>query len=280
MNTSTDIAMANDAVQLLLTRLGITPRKTPFISYISSVFLLFSAEQSERTEIPPPREKGNVENFILIYLHPSYPDHSTLNRLRGLVNLVKIFDDSDDCLALINTIVHERILLIIGQSLHQDILSRIHELQQILAIYIQTDNDQSIDLPNEQSKVQGIYSTIDQISEQISLDMKRITRDLIIYLNISSNGLSMDRTVIYYLLLTELLLDPNEMKTDLKELISFSRQEYQDNEEELEIIHQFENDYHKNQAIFWFTRPCFLSKVNLNPLFEFFFSMIRILDVT
>lgn len=206
---------------------------------------------------PPPREKGNVENFILIYLHPIYPNPSILTRLRGLINHVKIFDDSDDCLALINTITNERILLIIDQSLHENILSRIDELQQILAVYILTDTEQAIDHP----KVQGVYSTIEQISERISLDMKRISRDLIIYLNISSKGLSMDRTVIYYLLLTELLLDPNEMKTDLKELISFARQEYQDNEEELTRIQLFENDYQKNQAIYWFTRPCFLSKV-------------------
>ncbi|CAF4421765.1 unnamed protein product, partial [Adineta steineri] len=45
------------------------------------------------------RQIGNVEDFLLVYLDSSAPDHSLTIKLRGLINYLKIFDDADDCIA-------------------------------------------------------------------------------------------------------------------------------------------------------------------------------------
>lgn len=221
-------------------------------------------EHSESSMGNAPREKGNVEYFILVYLNSTKPDGSVVKRLRGLVNFLKIFDDSDDCIAFINTISNEKVILILSDIFTNSILTRIEDLQQIFTIYIICDNDKNGSnlLLNPKSKIKGFSTNINEIYKQISIDINEITRDLIAYMNISSNSNTPDPMFIYSQLITEIILDSDETEYAMKELINFARQEYEDNQEELAIIDEFEHDYEKSRAIWWFTRQCFLSKVD------------------
>ncbi len=219
----------------------------------------------ERPEVPhvaPPREKGNVESFTLIYLNETNPDESTIKRLRNLVNFVKIFNDEDDCIAFLNTAAEEKILLLVSYSFHQTVLPRIEELQQIFMIYILSENEEQLDIPSGNLKIRGAYINFDDMYERISDDINKVTGDLVLYLNTSSSTTSISPNVFYYLLLTEIILDKTEAKDDMKELINFVRKEYQDNDEELKLIDEFENSYKKEEAIAWFCRHSFVSKVN------------------
>jgi hypothetical protein len=194
--------------------------------------LFISLEQQvERPEVSsgiPPREKGNVEHFILVYLNSSYPDESTTKHLRHLVNLLKFFNDIDDCVAFINSISHERILLILSSSYVNSILPRIEELQQIFKIYILSDDAEE---SSSSSKIQGTYSNINDIYKQISNDINKITRDLIIFLNSSPKAVTLQSVFIHFHLLIELILDKTGIKDNYKELIDFSRQHYDGNDE-------------------------------------------------
>jgi hypothetical protein len=132
-----------------------------------------------------------------------------------------------------------------------------------LTIYILCEDDQDKQIiSNKQSKIKGFYTNINEIYQQISIDITEITRDLIAYMNISPNSTTLDPVFIYSQLISEIILDSEETEYAMKELINFSRQEYDGNQEELSIIDEFENDYDKNRAIWWFSRQCFLSKVN------------------
>ncbi|CAF1182382.1 unnamed protein product [Adineta steineri] len=248
LNNSNEMAIANDATQLLLTRLGILRQ-----------------QQIERPEVTSDisiRERGNVEHFALIYLHSSSPAEKVIKQLRNLVNFVKIFNDTDDCVAFINSISYEKIILIISNLFSHSILPRIQELQQIFTIYILHDtNDNDIEFTSTKSKIQGFYTNINDIYEDIRNSINKISRDLMIYLSISSNAVVLDPMFVYFQLLTEIILNKNEVTYGIKELIDFSRQEYAENDEELKIINEFEKSYQKSQAIYWFSRKCFLSKM-------------------
>ncbi len=178
------------------------------------------------------------------------------------MNFLKIFDDADDCIAFINTISNEKILLILSSSFRKLILPKIKELQQIYTIYFLSEKENDDDSPLKPAKVQGFYTDINQIYEPITNDINKISRDLVIYLNTSSNVVTMEQVVEYFLLLNEIILDKTDTKDNIKELTDFARQEYEGNDEELKIIDEFENTYQKNQAIYWFSRQCFISKVN------------------
>ncbi len=132
-----------------------------------------------------------------------------------------------------------------------------------MTIYILCEDDQDKQIiSNKRSKIKGFYTNINEIYQQISIDITEITRDLIAYMNISPNSTTPDPVFIYCQLISEIILDSEETEYAMKELINFSRQEYDGNQEELSIIDEFENDYDKNRAIWWFSRQCFLSKVN------------------
>ncbi|CAF1361256.1 unnamed protein product [Rotaria sordida] len=247
-NTSNNTTIVNDATQILLTRLGLIQQQQ-----IESPKVLFDSA---------PREKGNVEYFTLIYLHSSYPDESIIKQFRSLINFLKIFNDIDDCVAFINGVFNEKIIFILSNSFVNLILPRIEGLQQIFTIYILSDNNNEINYSSfKQLKVQGLYKNFNDIYEQISKDIHKIKRDLVMYINMSSNSTTLPTTYIYCQLLSEIILDKNENRNNLQELINFSRQEYDGNDEELKIIDEFEKNYQKNQAIYWFSRQCFLSKM-------------------
>lgn len=226
-------------------------------------------ENTESSIGNAPRQKGNVEYFMLAYLNSTYPDSSTIIKLRGLVNFLKIFDDVDDCVAFINSISNEKVILILSENFSNSILSRIEDLQQIFTIYTLRENAHNQEkVLNKNSKIKGFFTNINEIRNQMSNDIREVTRDLIAYMNISSNANTPDPMFVYSQLISEIILDSEETELALKELINFARQEYDGNEEELAIIDEFENDYHKDRAIWWFTRQCFLSKVKFKKCFR------------
>lgn len=181
------------------------------------------------------------------------------------MNFLKIFDDIDDCMAFINNISNEKVIIVTSNSFANEILPKIEDLQQILTIYTLLDNEE--DEPNplpvdQQSKVKGFYRDINEMYQQMQVDINVVSRDLISYVNVSTNSNTLEPMLICTYLINEIILDSEETENALKELVQFSRQEYDGNEEELARIEEFENDYQKNRAIWWFTRQCFLSKVD------------------
>ena len=219
-------------------------------------------EPAEINKPGPPREKGNVEYFILIYLHDDPLNESQHKQLRNLVNFIKIFDDDDDCFAFIKKIYNEKIILIIENSFVKYIINKIEKLQQIYSIYILTNKEHRDDLIDNNSKIRGYYTDIKELYQPISTDINKLTRDLIVYLNTSSYSSKMEPVILYYLLLNEIILDKTDIKNSLTNLIKFSRKEYEENDDELKLIDEFENTYKKEDAITWFSKSCFISKVN------------------
>lgn len=228
------------------------------------IFFFFNLEpqidQSENTNILlPQREQGNVEYFILIYLNETNPDETTIKQLRSYVNFLKIFNDTKNCIAFINTVLHEKIILILADSFRKSIIPRIRNLSQVYTVHVLGTSEARND---PRTKIQGFYADINEVYDAISNDINKISRDLIIYLNTSSNPVTLEPVITYFLLLNEIILDKTESKNDMKDLITFARQEYEGNDKELDIIEEFDRTYDKKDAIYWFSRPCFISKVN------------------
>ncbi|CAF1625644.1 unnamed protein product, partial [Adineta ricciae] len=246
-NSAPHTSIVDDATQALLARLGIMRQQ--------------QVERPESIIGGGPRERGNVEYFILVYLHSTPPDESTIKHLRSLVNFIKVFDDIDDCTAFINGVSNEKVICILSDAFSTSILSRIEDLQQVFTVYILTDANHEQINSDKQSKVKGYCQDIEEVYKQVARDINDITRDLIAYMNIPSNSSTADPMFIYCQLISEVILDDEETEFASKELISFARQEYEGNDAELVIIDEFENDYEKSRAIWWFTRQCFLSKM-------------------
>ena len=222
--------------------------------------LVRTAENTETSSKTIRRKRGNVEWFNLIYLHSSSPDPSILQRIRRLINIVEIFDDTDDCIACINGLSNQRIILILSDHFRDSLLPRIENVSNISCIYILSPNPDN-NLPVSSTRIRGTYRSIDDLYQMISDDINPITSDALTFQAVYANSTTLDRSFRFFQLLGDILLDREETENAFGELVHFARREYEGNEYELAQIEEFERSYKRTQAISWFTRQCFLLKV-------------------
>ena len=201
-----------------------------------------------------------MEWFNLIYLHSSSPDPSIVQRMRCLINIVRVFDDTDDCIAYINSSSQQKLVLILSDNLCDSLLPRIENVLHILSIYILSANpDESLRFSSTQ--IRGVYRSIDDIYEMISNDISPINSNLLLFQPVYAHGTTIDTTFLFFQLLGDILLDRDETQNAFQELVHFARQQYEGNVHELAQIEEFERSYKNTQAISWLSRECFLLKV-------------------
>jgi hypothetical protein len=88
-----------------------------------------------------PQHKQNLETYFLIWLdaavNSSEENVEAQQQLRTSINHLTTFDDDNGCEEYIRSVSkHDRIILIVSGQLGQKLVPRIHQLQQIFAIYV------------------------------------------------------------------------------------------------------------------------------------------------
>jgi hypothetical protein len=197
-------------------------------------------------------------------LDSSTPDISILEKFRGLINYLKIFDDADDCIAFINTISNEKVILIVSDALGDPVVSRIQDLQQLFAIYVLCQTEEQADgWSTNQPKIHGIYTDIHEILKQIKVDIEKDEENLLTFTHtLSTTNMKEEPFFLINQIMKEILLDPDEMNEAKKELIDFCQNEYKDNTEQLTSIEQFQNEYRKENLLQFYQKQNFLYKVS------------------
>ncbi|CAF1045945.1 unnamed protein product [Adineta steineri] len=111
------------------------------------------------------------------------------------------------------------------------------------------------------SKVNGVYTDIQQICDSLKQYINQCNQDLIPMSFVSMNHDAstyqdldqLEPTFMYSTLLKEILLELNYSDQAVKELTDDCREKYKDNDSQLEIIDQFEQEYHQHTPIWWYT---------------------------
>ncbi|UJR19417.1 hypothetical protein I4U23_022547 [Adineta vaga] len=251
-NITENISFSNDFIQLLSNLL------------YNSMFQTSNDTETQSTRIF--REKGNVEWFNLIYLHSSPPDPSIIQKIRRLINIVKIFDDADECIACINSLTNQKLILILSDDFGDLFLPRIKDDLQISSIYVLSENP-NMNSTFSSNQIRGVYRSIDEIYEMLSDDINPMKYDAVIFESVNMTNTKLNTKVLFFRLLYNALSDPNETKSAFQELVHFARQEYEGNLYELAQIEEFERNYKSTHAISWLLRPCFLLKMLHRALF-------------
>ncbi|CAF3392408.1 unnamed protein product [Rotaria socialis] len=209
----------------------------------------------------------NVENFIIIWLDSNMKESKrktqhAINQFRQVINSIRTFTDSDQCMNFIRDIKNEKIFLIISAGLSQSFVQLVEEMIQLISIYIYSNHklkqEQWI---NNHRKIKGIFIQIEHICDAIKKEARQCETDLIpisIVTNISATNLDeLDQSFMYSQLLKEILLELEHDDKAKSELVEFCREQYADNEKELKIIDEFNQNYSKPSPIWWYTRECF-----------------------
>jgi len=222
--------------------------------------------------------KKNLETFSIIWLdaivNDSVENIETQQRLRRFINHLKTFQDRNECIQYIESLPKDRFVLIVSGRLGQEVVPQIHNLRQIYSIYVYClDKERNERWAKQYPKIKGVIIKLDELVSQMRSNQEKrfqtkINEPLPITFFLTNNEHNeLNDNFIYSQLLVDYLLHVKSIITDKKELISLCKDEYKGNENELNIIREFEADYSSDRAIWWYTRETFLYRL-LNKAFR------------
>jgi hypothetical protein len=209
-----------------------------------------------------------TQNFLLIWLGVSIDENkkdcqNTLAQLRNVSNDVDIFTQPDQCIDFLTDVKDIKAFLIVEDTIGQQLLPLIHDIPQLDALYILCHNKSTNEQwAKEWVKVKGVHTDIAAICESLQQDVKQCNENAVsmsfIALNeeASSQNLNqLEPTFMYTQIFKEILLT---MKYDRQSIKNFTTYCRNGNCGSPNNITLFENEYHAELAIWWYTFPSFI----------------------
>ena len=148
--------------------------------------------------------------------------------------------------------------MLVSGAFSQSIIPIIHDISQLDSIYIFCGNSSKYEQwALEWTKVKGVFTQIEAICDTLKRDTQQCDHDSIL-ISVTSKDLDrLEPSFMYTQLLKEILLDMEYDDKAKTELVEFCREQFHDNPHELQIIDEFERDYHAHTPIWWYTCECF-----------------------
>jgi hypothetical protein len=112
---------------------------------------------------------NNLETYSILWLDSLVTDTreyvDAQQRLRTSINYIRTFKNIDDCEQYIQSVpAQDRIIFIVNNQLGQELVPRVHQLRQIFAIYIYSnDNKRSGLWAKEFKKVNTCHITFNVV---------------------------------------------------------------------------------------------------------------------
>ena len=199
----------------------------------------------------------------------SKKNHQTVEKVRSIVNDVTVFTETDSCIEFLRAITKEKVFVIVSERLSQELVPRIHAMVQLDTIYISSDNRTRCEKwTREWRKVKVIYGRSRQICDALRVAVKQCNRDSIPVSFVQLDEENDDRNLnelepsfMYTQLFKGILLDVEYSEQAVKDLVTYCRAKAVHFSCELEVIDEYERSYQTNQAIWWYTRECFLHQM-------------------
>ncbi|CAF1022174.1 unnamed protein product [Rotaria sp. Silwood1] len=211
-----------------------------------------SVKQDSSDRLLQYRKSPIIENYIIIWLTTNIDENQNLiDRFRHSFNYFQLFIDINEFFAFIHHIKDEKIFLILSDIFVQKVVSCLHQMSQLIAIYI-ISNDRLKDKSwiNQYRKIKGIFTNIEPICKKLQDTLYLSEND-----SISIEILNSSSIIIQYLLKKILLDEIAYDEKSKRDFINFAREQYRNKSN---VINEFEEDYIPSRAIWWYTRKCFL----------------------
>ncbi|CAF1187052.1 unnamed protein product [Adineta steineri] len=225
------------------------------------------------SNIRQPRQRM-AQNYLLIWVDASIDQadgdcQNTLAQLKNVVNDVNLCTEPNQCIDALNTVDKEQAFVITSDSLGQHLVSEIHGIPQLDAIYIFCDDKSTHEEWTQNwTKIKGVHTNIKEICQALHFAVKQCDQDTIAVSFLTVNEMAstenlnqLEPTFMCIQTLKEILLDIEYDDTAIKDLAVCCREVFTDNPGELQVIDEFERDYDPENAIWWYTRECFTYKM-------------------
>ena len=202
-------------------------------------------------------------------------------KLRKVIKNVNTFTDANTCEEFLRNISEEKIFLIASGSLGQRIVPTIHDKQQINSIFVFCgDKSYHENWAKQYTKVMGVFTNIDPLCESIAQAIQKAKQDSMSVEFAENTQPSLDKldpSYIYTKLFMEILVKINFTNEDFQKFIQFLRKECNHFKHELDIIDEFEKEYEKNKATWWYTWDSIISSVLNRALKTMDFTVLLIM---
>jgi tetratricopeptide (TPR) repeat protein len=214
----------------------------------------------------------NSQNFSLVWLDANIdeinnPDcHNTIIELRHFVKTICTFADEKLCIKFLMSIRNGTAAMIVSGSLGQSIMSHVHDISQLTAIYVFCrDKSKHEHWVTNWSKIKGVFTDVSDICNALIQSIPQGDQDSSPVSFVSMNNTTstanftqLDQSFMYTQILKEILLDINFSEVPIKEFISYCRNHFANNKKELDYIKKLEHEYRQHTPIWWYTNECFL----------------------
>ncbi|CAF4134058.1 unnamed protein product, partial [Adineta steineri] len=215
----------------------------------------------------------SLEIFSIIWLDENINVKDTRKTevtLRSIINHIKKFQDVKQCQQYIEqTSQKDRLILVVSGRLGLEILPYIHQLRQVISIYVYCMDKNS----NEQwafkfSKIKSVVVDLDELVSQITTDhkiQKKVEEPLSInifttYIGRGKSTTGVNGEFVFSQILVDCLLRLKSTDIDKNELIKLCENEYKGNYTELNNLREFQ-DYSPDKVLWWYTRESFFYKI-------------------
>jgi tetratricopeptide (TPR) repeat protein len=213
----------------------------------------------------------NVDEFVLVWLRSTtqYSDEDeepAIENLRQLVNTILVFNDENACVDTITSLSDELVFLRLGYG-WSHLIPLLHGIDQIQCIYLSEPSESESD-----GKVRGVFRHTDELYGQLSKDIQVVENgfthltpceDRASRLETSTRDFQQEeKQISWSQCLLKLLIEMPQPRNDAhKHVLYGARHYYHRNPREMEKIDEFERHYTPEDAIRWYTRDSFVSKM-------------------
>ncbi|CAF1058080.1 unnamed protein product [Adineta steineri] len=219
--------------------------------------------------VPKGRRRINTQqtqNVLLIWLDSNIDEtndgcQNTITKLRCIVNDINTFTDSDQCLEFIQTVVDNKVCMIVSESLGQQIVPRVHNMFQVDSIFICCGNQKHDEQwVKEWPKIKGVFTDITPICEALKEAAHQCEQNAIPMSFVGANKKldQLDPSFMYTQIIKEIFLTIKFEQKHIQEYFDYCRNAFVGNKKELKNIQQLEDEYHNKTPIYWYTCQTFL----------------------
>ncbi|CAF3389994.1 unnamed protein product [Rotaria socialis] len=265
--TATNVSVAGKSKQLYPANKG-----KPTTKQILATGATSSSHTTTAKVVNSSKDSFLVQDCILFWLDTNInldDDYyiNILKQFQSIVGNIHAFNNTDQCVDFLKKSQNQKVSLIVSGSVGQQIISRIHSIPQLITIFIFCQDQFKYEsLKINWCKVQGIFTDSTTLCNSIKQLARQFEEDSVDISFVPENDISgqdldqLDQSFMYTQLIKEILLELEYDEQSIHSFLTYCRQQYSDDVEELKKIQDFERRYNSETPIWWYTLECFIYK--------------------
>ncbi|CAF3872443.1 unnamed protein product [Adineta steineri] len=229
------------------------------------------ASNTTVTTTTPSRRQRMAQNYLLVWVDASIDRtnkdcQNTLTQLRAVVNDITMCTQPNECIEFLDKFKDENAFVIISGSLGQHLVPKIHDMPKLDVVYIFCGNiSHHQQWAKDWNKIKGVHNNIKDICDALKKGVTQINQDSISISFVPANEVvtsenlnQLEPNYMYTQIFKDILLGiEHDHLQAIKNLAVYYRKFYHDNIAQLNLIDEFQHNYRREQAIWWYTRECF-----------------------